>query len=95
MKLKLQVLVLQKSKLITAKEVLCLSDIGHSQCVATMNSVIKVTNIHTLDLAPSFTSLGSIGYPQLSDKIIYYLRETTKSPNFTRVLKELWQGKIN
>lgn len=63
-----------------------------------MNSAIKTTNVHALNLAPlsqlpSFTSLSSTGGPHLSDKIIHYITRSAKSPNFTSVFKKLWQEK--
>lgn len=48
-----------------------------------MNSAIRTTHVHALNLAPlsqlpAFTSLGSIGGPHLSDKIIHYITRSAE-----------------
>lgn len=50
-----------------------------------MNSAIKTTDAHTLNLAPlsqlpSFTSLGSIGHPHLSNNIIQVVQKVQILP---------------
>lgn len=99
LKIKLYILALLKSKIILyhhTGKVLCPGD-----SLAIMKFSIKTTTVHTLNSAPlsqlpSFTSLGSIGSPHLSDKIVHYITRNAEvqilqaSSNSWGMEKEAW-----